>query len=202
MPAAHGTFEVRRRGVIRLARHRDLERLQRLELAAGAPFRELGMDAIADDEPPSIESLASFQRGGRAWVAVDQSDAAVAYLLVAAIDGEAHIEQVSVHPAWGRRRLGSDLIETAAEWARANALPALTLTTFDQVPWNRPYYERLGFEVVDERTLGPGLRAVRAGESERGLDRWPRVVMRRPIGSERAQGLHSSLTGSAGKLGG
>jgi hypothetical protein len=47
------------------------------------------------------------------------------------------------------------------------------------VPWNAPYYERLGFRRVDDLT--PGLRAIRAAEAARGLDRWPRVAMRRDL---------------------
>ncbi len=167
--------------VIRPARHSDLQTLQQIELDAGAAFRDLEMNEIADDELPSIEWLGGFESDGRAWVAVDERDVAVAYLLVAKVDGEALIEQVSVHPGWARRGLGSDLIETAATWAQAQGLPALTLTTFDHVPWNRPYYERLGFEVIDDEALGQGLRAVRDEEIKRGLDRWPRVAMRRPL---------------------
>jgi hypothetical protein len=30
-------------------------------------------------------------------------------------------------------------------WAQRHGLAALTLTTFTDVPWNMPYYERLGF---------------------------------------------------------
>src|SRR6476646_10082429 len=54
--------------VIRLARRDDLPALREVERAAGAPFRDVGMDAVADDEPPSIEELAVFQQDGRAWV--------------------------------------------------------------------------------------------------------------------------------------
>jgi GNAT superfamily N-acetyltransferase len=168
-------------GVIRPARQSDLQILRQIELEAGAAFRDLAMDAIADDQLPSLDWLAEFQEDGRAWVVADDNDQAVAYLLAAELDGEALIEQVSVHPSRAHQRLGSELIHTAAEWGRAAGLSGLTLTTFDLVPWNRPYYQRLGFEVVDDQALSPGLREIRASEIERGLDRWPRVVMRRPI---------------------
>ncbi len=46
-------------------------------------------------------------------------------------------------------------------------------------PWNAPYHARLGFTVVDELT--PGLREIRRAEAAHGLDRWPRVCMRRPL---------------------
>jgi GNAT superfamily N-acetyltransferase len=158
-----------------------LEKLRELERAAGSIFRELGMDAIADSEPPSTATLAVSQAEGRAWVGTDDADEPVAYLLVEVIDTSAFIEQVSVHPRAARQRLGRALIETAASWARQHGLKALTLTTYRDVPWNRPYYERLGFQIVDNADITPGLRRLRAQEAGAGLDRWPRVVMQRSV---------------------
>lgn len=111
--------------VIRIARSGDLPRLRDLERAAGAMFRDLVMDAIADDELLSIWVLAAFQSAGRAWVFVDDLDRPVAYLLVEAIDAGAHIEQGSVHSESARRGLGGMLIEAAAGWAKQRGLEAL-----------------------------------------------------------------------------
>jgi hypothetical protein len=49
------------------------------------------------------------------------------------------------------------------------------------VPWNGPYYERLGFRVMrpDEET--EGLRAIRERERRSGLDARPRVRMIRVL---------------------
>jgi GNAT superfamily N-acetyltransferase len=167
--------------MIRSARGDELDKLRELERAAGSIFRQLGMDAVADDEPPSIAALAVLQAAGRAWVSTDEADEPVAYMLVQIIDASAHIEQVSVHPRAARQGLGRALIETAAAWARQHGLKALTLTTYRDVPWNLPYYQRLGFHVVDDPQITPGLRRVRAQEADAGLDRWPRVVMRRSL---------------------
>ncbi|KFU81361.1 Acetyltransferase (GNAT) domain-containing protein [Amycolatopsis lurida] len=164
--------------MIRLATSDDLLALQDIERAAGEPFRALGMAAIADDDPPSIADLTAFQRANRAWV-WDAGDGPVAYLLAEVVDGHGHIEQVSVHPAHARRGLGRRLIEHAAEWASREGLAGLTLTTYAEVPWNAPYYARLGFVTLDEESLTDGLRAVRDHEIARGLDAWPRVTMRR-----------------------
>lgn len=166
---------------IRPARLSDLPALQEVERAAGAPFRDVGMGAVADDPPPAIDELAPSVRAGTAWVHPGDADVAVAYLLLAVVDGAAHIEQVSVHPSWSRRGIGRALIEVAADHARRHHLPALTLTTFADVAWNAPYYARLGFAVVPDGDLGAGLRALRRAEVARGLDRWPRVVMRRAL---------------------
>lgn len=167
--------------MIRSARPNDLSDLRDIERAAGAAFYHLDMDDIAEDEPPTVEELAAFQTAGRAWVAVDAADRPVAYLLVESVDGSAHIEQVSVHPDYARRGIGKALVEAAADWARSKALTGLTLTTFTHVPWNAPYYERLGFQVLREHELTRGLRAIREHEATLGLDRWPRVVMRRDL---------------------
>ena len=57
----------------------------------------------------------------------------------------------------------------------------MTLTTFAEVPWNAPYYARLGFTILATDQLTPGLRRIRDHEVARGLDAWPRVAMRRPL---------------------
>jgi GNAT superfamily N-acetyltransferase len=139
------------------------------------------MPEVADDEPLPLDELARHQRDGRVWVAVDGDDRPVTYLVAEHVDGNVHIEQVSVHPDWARRRLGRALVDRAARYAEQIGAPALTLTTFRDVPWNAPYYARCGFRVLDEPEWTPGLREVRAREAAHGLDRWPRVCMRRDL---------------------
>jgi GNAT superfamily N-acetyltransferase len=118
------------------------------------------MTAVAQDDPPPLEVLAGYQRNGRAWwppaPGRRRPRGPGGVLLVDVVDGAAHVEQVSVHPAHARRRLGSALLETAAAWAAENRLEAVTLTTFTEVPWNAPYYARLGFRVVPADEIGEG----------------------------------------------
>ncbi|NED91818.1 GNAT family N-acetyltransferase, partial [Streptomyces sp. SID11233] len=105
------------------------------------------MPEIADDAPPPLATLEHHRREGLAWVfTTPPDDTPVAYLLADRTDGNLHIEQVSVHPSHARRRLGRALIDHAAHQARTEGARALTLTTFTEVPWNAPYYARLGFE--------------------------------------------------------
>ncbi|WP_236793951.1 GNAT family N-acetyltransferase [Amycolatopsis sp. GM8] len=167
---------------IRAADIADLSRLREIERSAGEIFRDIGMAAIADDEPPTVETLARHQSAGLAWVAVDTDDQPVAYLTAEPIDRNWHIEQVSVHADHARRGIGRVLLEHTARRAMVAGTPALTLTTFADVPWNAPYYERLGFHRLPDATLAPGLRAIRRHETELGLDAWPRVAMRRDLG--------------------
>lgn len=177
--------------VVRVVRDEDLPVLREIERAAGQRFREFGLDQVADDEPASIETLADYAAGGRAWVAADAEGAPVGYVLVDAVDGAAHIEQVSVTPDHQGRGLGRALVEQAAQWAAGQNMTALILTTFGHIPWNRPLYEHLGFRVLADDELGPGLRAVRETEAAHGLDPALRVVMRRELDTG------SSATGQA-----
>jgi GNAT superfamily N-acetyltransferase len=179
--AGAGSLEQNAAMNIRAMRVDELSGVQGIERAAGEPFRAIGMVEIADDEPPSPDELLRHQQAGHAWVAAGADDAPVAYLIADLVDESLHIEQVSVHPRYARRGIGRRLIEHLARHAVAARVPALTLTTFAGVPWNAPYYRRCGFQVLDDDALTPGLRTIRAHEAARGLDRWPRVCMRRDL---------------------
>jgi GNAT superfamily N-acetyltransferase len=162
--------------------HRDeLERLRAIELAAGRAFAEVGMPEIAADQPPPVEELEDFLAAGRAWVATDEHGEPVAYLLARVVDDGLHVEQVSVHPDHAGRRLGAALIEHLAGIARAEGRSALTLTTFRDVPWNAPYYARLGFDVLEPADQGPELAALVARERSEIPGDAPRAAMRRPL---------------------
>jgi len=170
---------------IRSARRSDLRLLQDIERAAGEPFRTLGMLSVADDDPPPLDLLESYWRAGRCWVATDPlsatGDRPLGYVIADPVDGALHIEQISVDPVAARRGIGRALIDRLAALAPGQGLTALTLTTFSDVPWNAPYYTRIGFRVLPEDELTEGLRTIRGEEAQHGLDRWPRVCMRRDL---------------------
>jgi GNAT superfamily N-acetyltransferase len=166
---------------IRAARRDELTLLQTIESESGAPFRDVGMGDIADAPPLSVSALVAFQQAGQAWVAVDDDDRAIAFVVVEPIDRAAHIEQISVRPAHARRGIGRRLIDHVEAWARQQGLCALTLTTFRSVPWNAPYYRRLGFRELLDADLTPNLATLVADESDRGLDPSDRVCMRRDL---------------------
>ncbi|MFF3004633.1 GNAT family N-acetyltransferase [Kitasatospora sp. NPDC057940] len=182
---------------IRAAMKDELPLLCELERAAGAPFAAIGMPEIADDEPPAPQELAHYLDAGVALVAVPEATdlprqpgsgpgPIAGYLLAEPVDGALHIEQVSVHPDHARRGIGRALIEHLAAGTDA---PALTLTTFADVPWNAPYYARCGFRPLADHELTPGLREIRRKEAEHGLDRWPRLCMRRDLARDLQQDL-------------
>lgn len=165
---------------IRLANPTDLAAFQQIEVEAGRLFIGVDMAEIAKYNAAPIEVLARHQAAGHAWSAIADGTV-VGYLIAEPVDGCLHVEQISVRPAYGRRGIGAALLTAAATCALAEGRPALTLTTFVEVPWNAPYYRKQGFRQLDHEELTPGLRTIREQEAALGLDRWPRTAMRRDL---------------------
>jgi GNAT superfamily N-acetyltransferase len=161
-------------GIIRAARQDDLAALPVIERAAAAVFRTTPYAYLADDD---LVSADVDLRHEYVWVAVDPDDQPIAFAIVHLLDESVHLHELDVHPDYARHGLGRRLIATVADWARVRGATALTLTTFDDVPWNGPYYTRLDFRTLDLATLSPDLQAVRQGEAEAGLPMAHRICM-------------------------
>jgi GNAT superfamily N-acetyltransferase len=165
---------------IRAPKPDEFELLREIERAAGTLFALVDLADVAEHEPESVEALTEYTDAGRAWV-VAENDTPVGYAVVDIVDEVAHLEQLSVHPDHGRKGLGAELLEHVCLWAEAQRYAAITLTTFADVAWNAPFYARHGFRTLTDDELGPGLRALRAHETELGLDPTRRVCMRREL---------------------
>lgn len=163
--------------IVRPAAELDARRIQDIERLAGDRFREVGLAVVADDEPPSLDELRHHATDGRSWVAVGASGEVVGYVMVSDVDGHAHIDQMSVHPEHQGRGAGRALIDRVRVWALETGRDGTTLTTYADVPWNRPLYEHLGFRGLTESEIGIELQAICDAERARGLDVRPRVCM-------------------------
>jgi hypothetical protein len=69
------------------------------------------------------------------------------------------------------------LLREVLAWLANVGHRLLTLTTFRDVPWNMPFYARMGFVEVATHDMRPALEVIVRDEAERGLDRSRRVVM-------------------------
>jgi GNAT superfamily N-acetyltransferase len=165
---------------IRLARIEELPLLQEIERAAGELFARIGLDHVAEDEPLPLDFLLAQQRLGLVWVVADGNDRPVGSAATRELDGALHIEEISVHPAHGRRGLGKRLIETLCDWAGGRDYASVTLSTFRDVPWNAPYYARIGFRALEENELSEGLSALLCQEKRTWFP-LARVCMRRDL---------------------
>ncbi len=159
------------------ARPEDVASLNAIELAA-AKLLEGHAPASVLNETTREESFLQAQANGRLWVAL-ADDVPVGFALVELLgNGQPHLEEVGVDPRHGQRGLGAALVKAICGWAEQSGCRELTLTTFRAVPWNMPFYARLGFEEVAPEAWGPELTAIVEDETARGLDPRQRVVMK------------------------
>ena len=163
---------------VRLARLGEGARLNDIEQVAGTTFDGLGLTDDALDHNVPLDELELLIAAGMVWVAATMDDEPVGFVAVVLLDGRPHIEELDVHPDHQRRGLGRALVEAARAWARDRGEASVTLSTFRSVPWNGPYYRRLGFEVVPERQWTDAMHELRAAEARRGMRIDARVVMR------------------------
>jgi GNAT superfamily N-acetyltransferase len=153
---------------------------QEIERRAAQRFRTIGMAEIADGRPTDASDLAERIRDGRLFVAAARLP--VGFVMFRQVDSAAYIEELDVLPDHAGQGIGAALIGRVAEAAAEAALSSLFLSTFRDVPWNAPYYERIGFRVLEEEALSPAMRAIRSEHIAKGLDESRRVFMRRRLG--------------------
>jgi GNAT superfamily N-acetyltransferase len=162
--------------MIRAATLADIPDLIHIEVDAGELFRSIGFEAVAEDRP-TAEFFSSSIDVGHAWIWASETGQPAGFLLIEPLADSAHIEQVSVRRDFAGRGIGATLIDYADHWAVSNGYAALTLTTFRDVPWNAPYYVRLGFRELPEREWSPELRAIVDREADHGIAISPRIAM-------------------------
>ncbi|MEM7077986.1 MAG: GNAT family N-acetyltransferase [Pseudomonadota bacterium] len=120
----------------------DLAHLPAIEAAAAQRFpRHLVPDP---DATLSTEAFREALEAGLLLVA-SSAKTPVGFSVSRRIEGYLHLEEVSVHPSYGRRGIGRRLVEMVIETARGEQLDGVTLTTFASIPWNAPFYRGLGF---------------------------------------------------------
>ncbi|BCP53236.1 N-acetyltransferase GCN5 [Kaistia sp. 32K] len=166
---------------IRPVRPDDAPALRAVERDAGQRFRSVGLKAIADNEPTSEAFIAAILAHGVAFCAVDSEDAPIGFVLAGRLDHALHIYEVSVATPFGGQGIGRSLVAAAEQAARESGIHALTLATFRDVPWNRPFYERLGFVEVETIDWTPAFHLLHAAERLSGLPIERRLFMRKEI---------------------
>jgi GNAT superfamily N-acetyltransferase len=159
------------------ARPQDVAALPAIERAAARLLVGHVPDSMLEETTEESE-LDAARAAGRLWVAL-HGERVVGFALVEILEsGGPHLEEIDVHPDHGRRGIGSGLVRAVCAWTAASGHREITLTTFRQLPWNMPFYARLGFLEVPSDRLTPELVAIVCDEAARGLDPARRVVMR------------------------
>jgi len=163
----------------RRTRDADVAQLPDIERAAGRLFQTIDHLAwlVDDADVWDEDEHRDFAAQGTSWVA-DAGSRAVGFVVGERFDDELHVWELSVAPEWQGRGLGRGLMHILADDVARVGMAAVTLTTFINVPWNRPFYESLGFRPLDGCALSPRLRDVLGQEADAGLPMAERCAMR------------------------
>lgn len=165
---------------MRVAKSFEVEQIREIERVSATRLLGTDLAALADDEPTDTAILEDRLNANNLWVAI-LGDTPVAFVMFREVEACAYVEQIDVLPSHAGRRLGALLLDRVAEIARDRGLAGLTLSTFKDVPFNAPYYRRLGFVDLPDASLSPGLREIRREHLARGLDESRRTFMRREV---------------------
>ncbi len=141
-----------------------------------ARYVEVSMEAVATTNQPSIGDLRSALEEGLLLVAECEFQVA-GFLTCRVVDDTMYVAAVNVGPGFARRAIGANLLVAAEQLARDRDLDRMSLTTFVDVPWNGPYYSRLGWTVLPDAQMSEGLAVIRARQRDAGFERWPRQTM-------------------------
>jgi GNAT superfamily N-acetyltransferase len=156
--------------------------VQAVEVAAATMFDDTGLLDGVPAEPADVAILRDAVGDTRLWVADAGGSEIVGFALARWCGDDAHLQELDVRPEWGRLGIGRRLVAAVLVWAAANDRERVTLTTFTSVPWNAPFYERLGFVVLAPGDWTDALRSTWEHERAMGLPMERRVVMAVRIG--------------------
>lgn len=162
---------------IRPARVEELTLLAQIEQSAADLFRDTPYAFLASAEPLPLDFVWQRFQAGQVWVAVGQQDSVVGYAITREVDDTLYLQQIDVDPEHGQRGLGYALVDAVCAWAKLQGYHVMSLSTFRDIPWNAPFYSKLGFCILGEFELTTGFQQIRLQEMEAGLPISERVIM-------------------------
>jgi len=165
--------------VIRAARASDIPRLAAIETSAADTFVAYGRPLADGSAPSPAEEWDAALVAGLLWVADDAKCGPVGFLRAEVTADGLYIDEVDVRLEHQRQGLGRRLMRTAIAAATARRLPAVTLTTFRDIPWNAPFYASIGFRELEPAKTSAFLAERLANQAARGLE--DRCAMRLPL---------------------
>lgn len=141
----------------------DLPALAEVEREASALFPPGSLPCGSATTTPTADLTAGVT-GETLWVAESPGGLVVGFLLATSHGASLHILEMDVSPEYGRQGFGTALLHHACEVAASRGLRSITLTTFEHLPWNAPFYARHGFAQVHEFQSYPHLEEALAHE--------------------------------------
>lgn len=165
---------------IRLSDKEDLSSLPAVEAAAARLFSTTGYGYLAEMINP-LEIYVEAQQLEHLWVVVSGAADVIGFAMISINGRRMHLEEIDIDPAHARQGLGRALISFLCDWAKVNGLDQVSLSTFRDVPWNAPYYARLGFSILPQSEWIADYFEIQKHEADLGLPIEQRVIMLKPL---------------------
>lgn len=151
---------------VRKGRLADLPYLRDVELAADKLFPKGRVPDTGETFPMS--RLEGAVRNGLLLIA-EAGDAIVGFAASEPYDNLLHLHALAVHPDHGKQGLGRKMVLEVIEESRRRGLAGVTLTTFEDLRWNAPFYKKLGFRILDPKECNTTLESLLSKERESGM---------------------------------
>ena len=166
---------------VRPARSSDVPKLPAVEMAAAERFRSSLHPDAAEGFPLSTALHQRWLAHDGVWVAETPSGELAGFAAWVPLALDMYIVELDVHPEHAGNRLGARLLDELSRLGAMLGFQRLVLRTFSDVPWNAPYYCRLGFQLLGERDQNSELRSICQREASAGLDDGNRSTLFRSI---------------------
>lgn len=183
--------------LIRTATEPDIAALPDIERRAATIFSPEYLPCNLADVVISAEHHLQAQRRGLLLVALADGVRPVGFAHTVLHGDCLHLLEIDVDPVCHKQGIGTALLNGVVDMALRRACAAVTLTTYRDVPWNAPWYEKMGFREIAEAEMPAFLRVILENEVMMGLDRKKRVAMRRLLNRNGA----GSDKNAAGEMG-
>lgn len=158
----------------------DVASIRVVEYEAAQRFVSVGLTGIAAARPMDAPFVLKKVRASEVIVA-ECGGQCVGFVMFAMLRARIYVEALDVVPQHAGRRIGAALLDEVDARAREAGATRVELSTFRHVPWNAPYYGRLGFSELADDELDATLLRIRKLRIARGVDETKRVFMRREV---------------------
>ena len=166
---------------IQHAKENDIPLLDAIEAAAGTifPHGSIPENILAERVPYDIFVDAINQ--GNLLVALGSDQTPVGFAFWQNVEGSALLALIEVHPLHGQKGIGRALVLQIMNQVMKAGFQHLYLTTFANIPWNAPFYQKIGFVLLGEEEQPDFIKDILIEERGKGLSN--RVAMRYSIQS-------------------
>jgi predicted N-acetyltransferase YhbS len=168
------------RAMIRFAQPADLPAVRLVETSAATVFAGTHMDFAANDAPNDAADLLVAIAAQLMWVATD-GDEVIGFVFAEPCSDGLYVRELSVAAPSHQRGHGSALMATLIAAARTRGDRQLVLTTDRTLPWNAPFYRRLGFQIVEGSAIPAEAQRRLQGQFAAGFEPLHRCAMVMPL---------------------